>query len=283
MINSLSAAPPPPPPDTEFIYPEDQLFVNNNSNQSSTPSLVFPVGEDQFRIEPYGSLWGNIYYASSRTNPGPFTLWVFSEEDQGEPSVDMDVRRSRIGARFFGETIHAGGEDFESRGRVEVDFFGQFLTENRAGVRLRHVYWEVESESTRYLIGQTNDVISPLLPGTLNFVMGRSGGNLGFRRAQFLAEKKIALNSQTRLILQGSLNQDIIADFPTDSTIRRESVDWPVIQSRVAFQWKSALSSDRPITLGVSGHIGETGFDFLAPGPPPRSLPAADDVRFKSW
>jgi len=150
-------------------------------------------------------------------------------------------------------------------------------------VRLRYVYWEAESESTRYLIGQADDVISPLLPGTLNFVMGRSGGNLGFRRAQFLLEKTFPLHDSARVILQGSLNQDIIADFPTDPGVRRESANWPVIQARAALQWENAVSDVKPVTLGLSGHVGETGFDFLTTGPPPLSLPPADDVRIKTW
>ena len=81
-----------------------------------------------------------MYYASSRTIPGSFTLWVPSEEDQGESAIEIDVRRSRLGAHLYGSVIDVGQEEFESRGRVEVDFFGQFLTENRAGVRLRPAY-----------------------------------------------------------------------------------------------------------------------------------------------
>ncbi|MBD3676414.1 MAG: hypothetical protein HUJ26_23125 [Planctomycetaceae bacterium] len=283
LLNPLRAEELPPLPEAEPQILTTPRIANSDPQSSLIPTTVFPLGEESLRVEPYGSLWGNIYYSTSRTNPGPFTLWVRSEEDQGESSLDVDARRSRIGARLFGESVEVGPEIFQTRGRVEVDFFGQFLTENRAGVRLRHVYWEVESESSRYLIGQTDDVISPLLPGTLNFAVGRSAGNLGFRRAQFQAEKTYRLGKHSKLILQGSLNQDIVDDFPTDPGIRRESVDWPVIESRVAVQFESPLASERPATVGFSGHLGETGFDFLASGPPPLSLPPADDVRIKTW
>ena len=36
------------------------------------------------------------------------------------------------------------------------------------------------------------------------------------------------------------------------------------------------------LALGISGHLGETGFDFLETGPPPLNLPPADDARFRT-
>jgi hypothetical protein len=47
--------------------------------------------------------------------------------------------------------------------------------------------------------------------------------------------------------------------------------------------WGPTGNRADPITLGFSGHIGETGFDFLTAGPPPLSLPPRDDARFKTW
>ena len=42
----------------------------------------------------YGAFWGDVVYATRRTNPGAFTLWVFSDEDQGEPAFTTDIRRT---------------------------------------------------------------------------------------------------------------------------------------------------------------------------------------------
>ncbi|HSG73140.1 MAG TPA: hypothetical protein VLA12_22185 [Planctomycetaceae bacterium] len=270
LCASASAQPLPLPEDPHVeLLPEERLS--------------FPLAEESIRVEPYGSLRGNMYYSSSRTNPGSFTVWVFSDETQGEAQFEIDVRRSRIGAHILGPEIELGLEEYSSSGRVEIDFLGQFLTENRASPRLRHVYWELQSESHRFLVGQTDDVISPLLIGMLNFTLGRGGGNIGFRRAQFRAEQTIPLEGDTKLLLQESLNQDIIDDFPAEPGIRRETANWPVIEGRAAILFPAPGDAERTATIGLSGHVGETGFDFLAAGPPPLNLPPQDDVRLKTW
>ena len=215
-----------------------------------------------------------MVYASQRTNTGPFTLWVFSEEEQGESAFVIDARRSRFGFNVEGPRIDALG-GAESRGQVEIDFQGAFVTENRASVLLRQAYWETRDETFRLLVGQHWDVISPLIPATLNYSAGWMGGNIGFRRAQFRAERFVNLSEQLRLTLQASLNQDIVADFPADTGVRRESASWPVLEGRTAI----GLFPDQSTELGISGHIGETGFDFVNSGPPPLNLPPEDDAR----
>lgn len=247
-----------------------------------TPAPLLPSLEsDQVAIKPYGSLWGNLYFATSRTNPGSFTLWVFSDEDQGEPAFDLDARRTRVGIEVSGPKSGLAG--YELGGRVEVDFFGQFLTENRAGARLRHAYFEARNDEWGFLLGQTWDVVSALRPGMLNFTGAWSAGNIGFRRAQFRVERTIRLPDDSEWLLQGSLNQDIVDDFPTDPGVRRESSPYPVVEARTAIRVLSFAGHDHDLTLGMSGHYGETGFDFIGTGPPPLNLPPADDTRFITW
>jgi hypothetical protein len=246
--------------------------TDSGSGSSRTP----------FTITPYGSLWANMVYATHRTAPGEFTFWVLPERDQGEAAFTIDARRTRIGIDIVGpQQDWFGG--VETGGQVEIDFFGEFITENRAGARLRHAWWEARNDDYRLLIGQTWDVISPLRPGTLNFSVGWNGGNIGFRRAQFRLERFIQLDHQRKLTLQAAVSQDIISDFPTDPGIRRETANWPVLQGRTALSFNSANGTFPKLTVGLSGHVGETGFDFLTPGPPPFRLPPADDERFETW
>jgi hypothetical protein len=223
-----------------------------------------------------------MVFASQRTNPGSFTLWVFSEQQQGESAMEIDARRSRVGIQIQAPDVVLGAANFRSLGRVEVDFFGEFLIENRAGARLRHAYWEASNERWRLLIGQTWDVISPLYPGTLNFSVGWAGGNIGFRRAQFRVERAAVLG-RSRLLLQASLNQDIVEDFPAESGVRRESAGFPVVMLRTEWSSPGPAGEERPIVIGTSAHYGETGFDFLVPSPPPLNLPPEDDARFETW
>ena len=232
-----------------------------------------------FRVEPYGALWADMIYATQRTSPEAFTLLVFSPEDQGESAFNIDTRRTRLGLNVTGPP----NGSMTSRGNVEIDFLGTFVTENRANVRLRQAYWETSNDQTRLLVGQTWDVASPLIPSTLNAGFGYFAGNIGFRRAQFRAERDIELAQCLLLTLQGSLNQDIVGDFVETPGVRREAASWPVIEARTAVTFSPPRHDAEPVRLGISGHIGETGFDFLAAGPPPLNLPPQDDARFKTW
>ncbi len=155
-----------------------------------------------FRIVPYGAFWADMIYATERTEPGAFTLFVLSPEQDGEDAFVIDARRTRLGADVSGPKIGALG-NAESGGRVEIDFHGNFVTENRANVLLRQAYWEVKNKRFRLLVGQTSDVISPLIPGTLNYSVGWAGGNIGFRRTQFRGERYLAASDRFLLTLQG--------------------------------------------------------------------------------
>jgi hypothetical protein len=239
-------------------------------------------GLGSFRVVPYGAFWADMIYASRATVPGAFTLWVASREVEGEGRFTIDARRSRFGFNVAGPNIPYF-DDAASSGQLEIDFQGDFVIENRASVLLRHAYWQVKNDRYRLLVGQYWDVISPLIPHTVNYSVGWTAGNIGFRRTQFRAERYLNVSDNLLITLQGSLNQDIVPDFPTDPGIRREPTDWPVIEGRIAMTLGQRNACVKPVTVGVSGHVGETGFDFLTPGPPPLSLPPEDDARFKEW
>lgn len=234
----------------------------------------------QFRVTPYGSFWGDLVYASRRTFPGAYSLWVSSPDVEGEPAVTLDIRRTRLGLDVAGPRL-APWNNAASGGKVEIDFHGDFIAENRASVLLRHAYWEAHTDGFRLLVGQTWDVISPLQPGILDYGAAYLAGNPGFRRAQIRGELYHELAPAARLVWQGSLNQDIVADFPDEPGVDRESAAWPVLQGRLAVE--STGQPSQAWQAGISAHIGQTGFDFLAPSPPPLELPPADDVRFLTW
>lgn len=277
------------PPVTRAAYEEryvgevNRLPAPIGDESSEIPSVLdLTWGDGAIRVAPYGAFWGDMLYASRRTSPGPFTLFVPSREEQGEDAVTIDVRRTRLGLDVSGPTVAEIG-NAKTSGKIEIDFHGDFVTENRASVLLRHAYWEAQNDEFRVLVGQTWDVISPLYPSTLNYSHGLFAGDIGFRRAQFRAEHYMQLSDSMQFVLQGSLNQDVVTDFRTDPSVRREASDWPVLQARTALSFGTHCDDRDAVTLGFSGHIGETGFDFLTPGPPPLSLPPQDDARFKTW
>lgn len=224
-----------------------------------------------------------MIFASSRAVPGPFVLWIASEEDQGESTWIADARRSRVGIDVTGPRINALG-GLDSGGKVEIDFFDAFVNENQPGLRLRHVYWEAKNDDWRLLVGQTWDVISPLRPNTVNFSVGWAAGNTGFRRTQFRIERYFDIGSCDRFALQLSLNENIIPDLssgPQAAGVTRETGDWPMVQARLGYQRdrRDGLASE----LGVSGHVGESGFDFTTGHPSNPALGPEDDARFFAW
>lgn len=273
---------PPPAGQPAAAKPESkEEFFTLDELKAEMKKLAWSKGD--FKIVPYGSLWGDLVYNTNRTTPGPFTLYVNSFSTDNEDEFIIDARRSRIGLDVTGPTIPWFWGAATS-GKVEFDFFGNTAPNpNQGALLLRHAYFEVKNDEFRFLFGQTWDLVSPLVPGVLDYPVGWYGGNMGYRRAQLRLERYLNFSDVFRLELQGALAQNVMPDFSTVTTIDRESADWPQIQGRIGWVIGPRGKGCNPITMGVSGHIGETEYDFRAAGPPPLSLPPQDDRRFRTW
>lgn len=268
------------PPPAAKPQAEEEFFTLDEL-KAEMKKLAWSKGD--FKIVPYGHLWGDLIYNSARTNPGPYTLFVNSFATDGEHEFIADARRTRLGFDVSGPTIPWFG-GAASGGKVEIDFFGDGpVNPNRAGVLLRHAYFELKNEDFRFLFGQTSDVISPIFPGVLMYSVGWDGGNIGYRRTQLRLERYFNFSDVFRMEFQGSLNQDIVADFTSVSTIDREAADWPLVEGRIGWVIGPRGQGSHPITMGVSAHIGEMEYDFKSAGPAPLNLPPADDERFRTW
>jgi hypothetical protein len=257
-------------------------YATSKKDDTDIKLANFTVGD--VTIKPYGILWGDMIHATSRTIPGPFVLWVASEDDQGESTFVTDARRSRFGVDITGPTYDILG-GITGGGKLEIDFFDSFVNENQPGLRLRHVYWEAKNENLRFMVGQYWDVISPLLPHTVNFSVGWAAGNVGFRRTQFRLERYFHLAGGDTLTLQGALAENIIPDLASGARavgVTRETGHWPMIQGRMAYTFDRGPCR-LPVAIGVSGHVGETGFDFVNGDPSNPALGPEDDARFFEW
>jgi hypothetical protein len=268
----------------EPAYTLDEPAYTLDELKTEMKKLAWTKGD--FRIVPYGVLWADMVYATSRTNPGSYTLYVFSADEHGENAFAIDARRTRLGLNVEGPPVPLF-YNAASGGRVEIDFQGSFATtENRAGVLLRHAYWEAKGDYGRVLVGQTSDVMSPLYPGTYNYSVGWYAGNIGYRRAQFRVERYMHLSDTFLLTSQFAAAQNVVPDLATVPGVTRESAGWPILQGRVAGTIGPRGTGCRPLEIGVSGHIGETGFDFNVPGPSahnPFNLPPVHDLRVRTW
>jgi hypothetical protein len=241
---------------------------------AATPvdSQDFAWKKGEYTIVPYGTGWLNFAYETSRTTTGAFAFFTQSDDLQGEPSFIVNARATRLGFDIRGPEIL----EAETSGRIEIDFHGQAETENRSGVLLRHAYGEFRTESSRFVAGQTWDVISPLIPNTVNYGVGWAAGNIGYRRAQARAERFQSLLSGNQLTLQTSINRSIVVDFAGAPDVQGEDAGWPTVMGRAELGTPQPADGEWFAEVGASGHIGQEGVDFRTP-------PFEDDRRLLSW
>lgn len=269
-----------PPLEAPPIEKPDSKKITMDEVREELKKQAWKKGD--YTIVPYGVLWGSAFYASERSIPGPFILYVASATNEGEDDFVIDTRRTRVGLDIEGPRV-SFFDGAQSGGKMEVDFQAVLGTaeglrvvapENQTGIQIRQAYAEVKNENFRLLAGQTWDLISPLNPGMLTYAVGWGGGNIGFRRMQVRYERYLQVTDTTKLMLQGGLAQDIALDFTTIA----ESANWPVLQGRCGLEFDPFFAG-QPLTVGVSSHLGEQGFDFPAVG----ALPAEDDARIETW
>ena len=236
--------------------PQAQLTTDEIRNEMRK----FAWTKGDFTIVPYGYLWGNTVYSTERTSPGSYTLYALSASTGPESECIVDARNTRLGFDVSGPKI-PWLDDAVTGGKVEIDFQQTVLsTENKPSVLLRHAYFDVKNDEFRLLVGQTWDVISPLYPGMLMYSVGWDAGDIGYRRAQVRGERDFALSDVSLVTAQLSINQ--IVDPDTTTLIKGESSGWPLIEGRAAWTVGHRGPDCLPITIGVSGHIGDEEFDY---------------------
>ena len=214
----------------------------------------------KFTFKPYGFIKMDTAYDDSRTTAGNFVLYVPNESDhKNDNEFNMTARQSRLGLDIVAPTIY----DWEAWGRVEIDFYGDGAKhENKGAVLLRHAFVNLTKGNFSFLAGQTSDLISPLYPNTLNYTVGWSAGNIGYRRPQLRATYTHPFSQENKLIsafaisrTTGTVNEDFDLDLQNDG----EDAGFPTVQARLALATK--LLTKRHTVFGFSGHYGKEEID----------------------
>ncbi len=216
-----------------------------------------PAVRSKYPVELYGYIKLDAAYDDSRVSTGNFARWVESEAtNKDDDEFNMTANQTRLGLNFFGpETAN-----LKTGGKVELDFYGGG-PENKSHLMLRHAYLKVEwpQSDLSLLAGQTSDVISPLVPGTLNYTVAWWVGNPGYRRPQLRLTKGFKVGADSRLLLQAAAARtigDSTAFSPGDTG---EDAGFPTLQGRAALSFP--LLTNKKTTLGISGHWGEEEYD----------------------
>lgn len=238
------------------------------------PSLI-----STFKFKPYGYIKLDAAYDDSRTTTGNFVLYVPNESvHKNDNEFNMTARQTRLGLDLMAPDTYS----WQAWGRIELDFYGDGAQhENKASVLLRHAFVNLTRGNFSFLAGQTSDLISPLNPATLNYTVGWSAGNIGYRRPQLRATYSYPLSQETRIIsalalcrTTGTVNEDFDLDLQNDG----EDSGFPTIQARLALAKK--FLTGKHTVVGLSGHYGKEEFDQkLSPLLPRRR----SQRREKSW
>jgi hypothetical protein len=281
---SLVASPQPTPyapPIAADVLAADQMApatsVDMDTFRAEMKKLAWTKGD--YSIVPYGTLWATATYETAQTYPGDYVMFVQSTDQVDESRFYVDGRSTRLGIDVTGPRAPL----FccaQTGGKVEIDFQRNIDTENRASVLLRHAYVEVKNEEFRLAAGQTWDVMSPLFPGMLMYSVGWGGGNIGYRRPMVRGERYLAFSDCTLVTLQAAIARDVASPFDSSSGATFEPASWPVIQGRVGTTLGPRGKDCLPWDFGVSGHIGDTVYDFSSAT---WGVNAADDLHRKTW
>jgi len=250
--------------DTDNLYvTRDQLDSILSEYRSSQQN---PWTKGPFTITPYGYINVSTSYETERTVLGDFALYSRSPEldGGGHSGFHVDPKSSRFGVRVDGPSFSWRCHKIKTSALAEVDFQGSNYagTRNRGALMLRRAFIDLTHEDIRLLIGQEWDVVSPLVPQSLNYVPGSNAGNLGYRRAQIRIERNQKWNSCYSTIWQIALCDNVPADYLTDSTVNVANSGWPQVQGRFAVSYLNPCSDLAPCTVGISAHAGEMTHDY---------------------
>ncbi len=233
-----------------------------SSSVASTASSLI----SDFKFKPYGFVKLDAVHDDKRVYPssGNYIVYVPSGETihQKHESFSMTARQTQLGLYILAPETYS----WVAKGRLEMDFYGDGTAhENKAEPLLRQAYVELTKGNYDIIAGQTNDLISPLAPNTLNYTVGWDAGNIGYRRPQVRFTYTYPVNAQNKLIgaiaavrFKGLSNEDLDGDSKNDG----EDSGWPMVQGRIAWATKQLFCTEKESVFGISGHYGEEKIDW---------------------
>ncbi len=216
------------------------LFVSIVLLMTLRPVLAAAGDPTPTQVTWYGYMRLDMAHDTAVSAPGNYALFV-KPHARGEAVSTLNItgRQSRLGARIARGSMTS---------RLEVDFYGA-SPENKNTVQLRYAVARLPIGDFTLEAGQTSDIISPLVPRTLNYSVAWGAGNVGYRRPQ------VKLFRQTpRTWLGLSLARNITGDLDGDTIVDGAAAALPAIQARCAVSLVHVMG--RQITLGLSGHYG---------------------------
>ena len=209
-------------------------------------------------VDFYGYIKLDAVYQSSfavmdqylvQVPPGNLREGADSQKNSEQDTFHMTARQSRFGFLINGPS----NEDISSRGRLEMDFYGDWPAqsaasdpdENKGMMMLRRAYVEVMGDNWSVLAGNEWMVVSPMFPHVNNYPYGADCGNLGYRMPQ------IRLTGY-------AMDKQIVMQLAAVNKIGNgEFLDIDTGRMNAAPTWEAGLWYKGPVTVAVTGHYGQ--------------------------
>ena len=196
-------------------------------------------------VKPYGYVKLDASFDSALTNDGNYVYVVLPyAEGEEQSEFNMTAKQTRLGLKLTG----GGTDDIDVSGVVEWDFYGGG-GENKPLPVFRKAYMLMKTEHVDILAGQTSDVISPIVPTTLNYIVLWKCGNIGYRRPQIRLSKVVPVGGGSKLKFEAAAMRSMGVEAGGGETIGT-----PAFQGR--FSYGTEIMG-YPAILGVSGLMGK--------------------------
>jgi hypothetical protein len=208
-------------------------------------------------IQIYGYIKADASYDSLRSVPGNYVVYVNPETgEKNDDEFNLTAKQTRLGMNIKGPQSNG----VQASGKVEIDFYNTGA-ENKGAIQMRHGYLVLDwpEEQFSILAGQTSDVISPLVPSTLNYTVLWDCGNIGYRRPQIRLTKTMPLGNDSSFKAEAAIARAIGRTTPTNSESGEDS-GFPNVQARTSFTFP--FGGYKPSTVGFSGHWGQEEYDI---------------------
>jgi hypothetical protein len=225
-----------------------------------------------------GYLKADVAYDRARVSSGDYAIYVLDKVRND--LLSMTARESRLGVDFSWKE-----GDVRTDGRFEFDFYGLGVSsasptsqENKAAPMLRHAYAQVTKGRWSLLAGQTSDIISPLVPKTVNYTVCWDQGNIGYRRPQVRVSTWADATDKVKVNCAVGAFRNIGGDLDGDGIDDGADAAIPVVEGRLGLAAK--LCDTRTLDVGVSGHYGREEYKASDVEQDVDSWSANGDLRF---
>ena len=132
-------------------------------------SPLYGDDSEETKIDWYGYFKLDMAHDSAVSSHGNFILYVKPQaKKDAHSTLHITARQTRIGVN---------ASRGKMKGRLEADFYGS-SPENRNALMLRYAYAELPVGPVVLQAGQTSDLISPLVPATINYSVVWGAGNM---------------------------------------------------------------------------------------------------------